>query len=625
MLTVKGKLLELSMKENGTGVIIKDTLKDIRWYLDESTRFAARDVIRFCEDIYSKVSLLGQGEAKKVNENTIVSSHSTKAGRISLRWVMEEDRLRIFAEAGHEDSVTAFSLPGTFRPAEGETFVSAIPISQGILHNGKGPSFYKNLPLAGHSNLSMAMFGQSVKKGSLVTIAETESDATLVWEKTKEGKVNLFWLQYPSMGKLAYTRETVIFFAGPDLTSICKTYRKYEIEKGRFKTWEEKISERPVLKKLFGAAVVYMGYHGDTELDYTACLKKLKACGIDRAYVYPVLMKTTQPFVFKNGSRKINAIDIRKHLSLIHKLGYTAGSFILITEGPKGKGKNSKKGLKFTPEGDLVFHWGMRGRTWYGYSLWKRLAAARNMIDREHRGFDGVHYDVLCSRPLEEDYSKVNRTDAHEDFLNRKEIMSYAADRNMLVSAEGFRDRLTPYYDLGNSKIAHVAGRDEYCVVPMTMLVYHDSAYQTWWEVDNYNNPEHRSQFSRGYNRNFYWGGGFVRIQSAMDALYGTPPDIFPFGLQYNFVPHNHPNIYFYKNRIEDESVREAVEYAKPVMKLNKRIGKLEMTELKLHRPDGTVQETVFSDGTRVIANFANVALEVPGTGVIPPESWKVK
>jgi hypothetical protein len=60
-------------------------------------------------------------------------------------------------------------------------------------------------------------------------------------------------------------------------------------------------------------------------------------------------------------------------------------------------------------------------------------------------------------------------------------------------------------------------------------------------------------------------------------------------------------------------------------MRLNARVGMLEMTGHTLHTPDGAVQESIFADGTRVIANFANVPLEAPGGGLLDAESWVIK
>jgi len=59
------------------------------------------------------------------------------------------------------------------------------------------------------------------------------------------------------------------------------------------------------------------------------------------------------------------------------------------------------------------------------------------------------------------------------------------------------------------------------------------------------------------------------------------------------------------------------------VLKLNKRTAKLEMKELNILKPDGSLQESIFADGIKVAANFANVPQEVKGAGLLEPESWR--
>lgn len=631
MLTLKGQSLQLFMQEDGTEVFIEDVVRGESWRLDEATRLVARGAPRFAHDAYAaealakpdaQVALLGPGRARKLDEVTIEARHRTPAGDVTLRWVMERDRLRIIAVPDDEHGVTALALPGAFRPEGAAAFHSAIPLGQGVLHSGAGPAFFRPLCMRGHGGgFTLSMFGLLAAEGALLVITESDADVALHWEKTAQGAVNVLWLQHPSMGQLGYPRETVVFAESPDLTSVCKRYRRYEMEQGRFKSWAEKITERPQLEQLFGAAIVFLGYNHDVDLDYADSLRRLKALGIDRAYVYPTYMGSTLDLQAAFGSAPI---DIRAHLPLLQELGYLAGSFIYITDGPRGEGEDGLHDLLLNADGKPQVFWQIEEHTWYVYSGEKRFAWARKMIEEEHSGLDAVHYDVLCCSSLMEDYHPAHRRDARADRENRREMLQYAAGKGLVVSSEGFYDRMTPYYDLGSVKFAHALGGDEYCVVPMTMLVYHDSAYHLWWEVDNYNNPEHRTQFGRGQLSRLYWGGGSPRVQSVMDALLGTPPDIFPFGKQYNFVPHNSPKTYLYRFRLEDQAVREAIEYAKPVMALNARIGKLEMLEHRLHTPDGAVQETVFADGTRVIANFANVTQEAPGIAPLPPESWRV-
>ena len=107
----------------------------------------------------------------------------------------------------------------------------------------------------------MDMFGQLTDRSGLLVIAETTPDSVCHWEKTSAGQIRIMWMQQQALGKLDYRRETVIFPAAANITSICKIYRKYEIEHGRFKTWEEKISERPNLETAFKTTASNLHFH----------------------------------------------------------------------------------------------------------------------------------------------------------------------------------------------------------------------------------------------------------------------------------------------------------------------------------------------------------------------------
>lgn len=628
MLTVRGETLALAMGEDGRNVVVEDLARGLCWRLDEASRLVScgiprDDLAAYAADTAGEAPravALGAGAAARVGDAEIRAVYATAAGTLTLRWVMERDRLRIIAEADDESGVTGLCLPGAFRPGDGEPFLAAVPTAQGILHTGRGPAFYRTYLRTGHNfGFTLAMFGLIADCGALLAIAETDVDLLLHHEKTAEGAVRLMWRQVPSLGRLAYLREVVLMAAPPDLTALCKTYRRYEIARGRFKSWEEKLAERPALTGLFGAAIVYLGYLQDPDLDYAAALRGLKAAGIDRAYVYPLYCNTTLDIRVGLG---LQWIDERRQLPLLRELGYLAGSFIYLTDGPPGAG-DLPENLLLTESGAPYLLWQMGDLQWFTLSHEAQCAWARHFLEGEQGGLDGIHYDVLMCHGFEEDYHPAHRRDRRADRRHREALLDYAADKGLIVSSEGFNGRFAAHYDLGNSKYQQALGGEEYCVVPMTMLVYHDAAWHTWWEVDNYNNPEHRSQGGRGYRDRFPLGGGHIRLQAAMDAIMGTPPDLFPFGMQYNFIPHTQ-QLYTYRCRLEDAAVQQAIAAARPVMALNARVGRLELLEHRLHHPDGAVQESVFADGTRVLANFANVALEAPGAGLLPPESWRV-
>lgn len=639
MLVLKNDALQVTMADDGTQVVLDDRLRGQRWRLDPATRLVSRGVGKHDHAPFAaeataageKVCTIGPGQARMLNATSIQTEHRTPAGGVTLRWMLERDRIRVLADAddaaGAADAagVDSLALPGTFRPIAAPdagpagSFLAAVPFAQGVLHTGKGPAFYRAMNMHGHGGCNMDMFGQIAPRGGLLVINETDADSYCHWEKTAAGDVRLMWLMRPRYARLAYTREVVIFATPPGVTPICKLYRRYEIAKGRFKSWDEKIAERPNVAKLFGSAIVFIGYHHDDTLDYADSFRRLKAMGIDKAFVYPVYTAST----LNMDAAGLRWIDERKHLGLLHELGYAAASFIYIMDGPRDE-RTAGRDFFFDDQGKPVLAWQIDDAKWFAYSAGRRFEAARELLDTQHAGLDGMHYDVLCCAGLREDHHPAHLDDCRADAANRVEMLKYAGAKNLIVSSEGFWGRMTPHYDLGSCKFAHVLGGDEYCCVPMTMLVYHDSAYHTWWEVDNYNNFEHRTQWARGHSWHFPWGGGGGRVQAAIDAILGVPPDIFPFGKQYNYVPHSHPKMYTYTMRLDDALVREAIEYAKPVMALNRRVGKLEMADFKMHRPDGAVQESVFADGTRVLANFANAALEAPGAGLLPPESWRM-
>jgi hypothetical protein len=242
--------------------------------------------------------------------------------------------------------------------------------------------------------------------------------------------------------------------------------------------------------------------------------------GIDRAYVYPVYCDSTIDLQKALG---IQSIDIRSQVPLLHELGYLAGSFIYITDGPQGEGENPWADLRLGADGKPSVFWQIEGQSWYTLSADKRFEWARWMIETKLQELDAVHYDVLCTVCPFEDYNPAHTRDARADRNNRRAMLRYAAGKGLAVSSEGFWDRMTPFYDLGSTKYAHVLGGEEYCTVPMTMLVYHDAAIHMWWEVDNYNNHEHRTQGGRGQTSSYYWGGGSPRFSLAIDM---DDPDI---------------------------------------------------------------------------------------------------
>ena len=110
---------------------------------------------------------------------------------------------------------------------------------------------------------------------------------------------------------------------------------------------------------------------------------------------------------------------------------------------------------------------------------------------------------------------------------------------------------------------------------------------------------------------------------AAMDALYGCPPDVFPFGAQYCWTG-NGSETMLYRFRFDDPEVQLSLKLALPVAKLHGRIGMMEMVDFEFLSENYAVQRTVFEDGTAVCANFGLNVRYHKDIGTLTPCQWKV-
>jgi hypothetical protein len=192
-----------------------------------------------------------------------------------------------------------------------------------------------------------------------------------------------------------------------------------------------------------------------------------------------------------------------------------------------------------------------------------------------------------------------------------------------VVSSEGFADQYASQYDVGSTKMMPPTEWDAACVpVPMTMLVLHDSCIHDWWEVHNYNahGGFGLSEVQHGIGTT---GCGRPELKAAMDALYGCPPNLFPFGKQYRWVNFETRETASYLVRLEDETTQAAIRAALPVSRLHKRIGMCELVSFEFLSEDRAVQVSTFSDGTRVVSNLGERETEAPGVGRLGGHSWQ--
>lgn len=619
MVTIRTDQIELAVSDDGASVTLVNLVAGSRWCLDPATVLAdgsGCDRITFGADkpgdARPRAAGFCAGSVEPLGDRAMRIRRHGVAGELVLEASLGPDGCRVTAVAG-VSTVTSCTLPGAFRPQGVDAPPVVLPKNQGIWHRGTGAPFCFELARDGHAGWSMPFFGVVGDRDALVHIIETEHDARIWFEKTAGGQVRVTSLQDPARGQLGYARSVLLSFASPDTTSICQTYRRYVQRSGHFVSWEQKIAERPGLERMFGALMCFIGYCQDEDLDYGQSLRRLRDLGFERAFVYPLSMGNLVQDLAMGGRPPI---DIRSHLPLLAELGYLAASWMWVEDVPQ-----EYENLMLDVAGQPMFSWQIDERRWSRCCPVRQVALANRIQDERMAGHTAQHFDVTASISLRECHHPDHPLDRREDAAWRRKVLATASRRGHVVSSEGFCGFATPSYDIGSVKIAQPVHPDWY-TVPMTSLVYHDACVHDWWEVDNYNNPHHRSQSGRGKGY-FPLGGGWPALQAAQDALMGCPPNVMPFGSQFAYVDGQMPATELYRYTLDSPEVADALHLALPVAQLHRRIGRLACVEHQTLLPDGSVQATTFADGTRVTANYADETREVDGVGLMQARSWR--
>jgi hypothetical protein len=378
-----------------------------------------------------------------------------------------------------------------------------------------------------------------------------------------------------------------------------------------------------VIERLFGALMTFTGYNQES-IDYVAACRKLRDFGFERALLYPLRFNTYSQDFLMGGDRPIWLPD--DDLDAIKQLGYDIAPWTWVFEALDDGSERIRRGFRRDAASQPIPAWKIDQFQWYQYCTPFQTEFIQQAFAGTMQAMTWAHFDVTASIGLLECYALDHPAhyghalDRRGDLLFLRELLGAETCGNRAVSSEGFRDCLTTAYDIGSTKLLPAWGQASFWTVPMTMLVYHDSTVHDWWELHNYNaNSDNRFNHVSRFGRKV---DGLPRDKAALDALYGCPPNVFPFGRQYRWLPQVAARkTESYTVRFKDAAVQEALAVALPVTRLHRRIGKLELMAHEFLSDDGALQATTFADGTRVMANFADEPRAVQG-GTIAAKSW---
>jgi hypothetical protein len=629
MLSLNTPTMIVMVNENGSALKLLDKKRGTEWQLDGKSLVYGSVKRNVRNDPLGENLPLLPVSARQAESGELVITYRAGGAQVDY-WILANDDYLDIRLVSPSAEIGYLSLPGSFLPA-GEKLKLLLPIMQGMLWDGRGPEINLIRAEGSHLGFSMAFTGFLAESGGLLVTAETRDDLRWWFGKDTQGRMWVTPLQISSLGSLRYERVARIYVTDADITSLAKQYRRKVIQQGNFKTWEEKIAERPALERLFGALMTFIGYCED-DVDYVDGCRKLIAYGFDRALLYPSRFNIYYPDIRMGGVPAINlAVET---VEAIKTLGYDIAPWSWLNEA-LDTGNEIHKWMRRDQENQIIPHWAIDDQQWYQVCHSFVEGYQNRVLQTEINDQTWDHFDVLACVPPMECYALdhdhhlgryLSRSEDRE-WIRRVFQSDLAAGR--MVSSENFNDAYATELDFGSVKAWPQYGPWPFWPVPLTMLVYHDSMIHSWWEINNYNNPW-RGRTSMLDNL-FEYGGGRPRLMAASDALMGCPPDVFPFGAQYGYTGRG-KETFLYKYRFEDPEVQLALKAALPVTRLHRRIGKQEMVHFKILSEDGYIQESAFADGTHIVANFSlDFVGSIPGVdhkiirGIEPvePEGWR--
>jgi len=610
--------LSLSVAEDGSSARIEDRRRGCSWRID-----LARAGWRLRGD-EGGLRPLPKGRARR-GEAGIEVRYSVPGGTFVHRYVPADDHVEVSLECDADD-VDAVSLPGPLIPMQGPRQVAA-PLYQGVLLSGTGEEWELTVGHGGHTNFSMAMGAVLGERGGMMVCHESPSNWTVKLGRTADGPA--FQFVHERCPIDGWAGATVrLYPTDADVTAACKRYRARVKERGEFVSWQEKIARKPMLKDLFGATMAFVGYNSCPDVDYEAGARELRRLGFESVFYYPVRMFHYSLDFQMGGDAPIWLSD--DEIAAIKSVdGAHAAPWAWVVEGLDDGSEAIRAIFKKGPDGQPVPNWRIDEQRWYLVCTPYQVEHVKQRLAGDMAAMDWLHFDVNAVWAGRRCFDSAHAIHDSRpmgtlgDMEWTRRLFSPETVGNRVVSSEGFNDYYAGYYDIGSTKMMPPRTWDPSCVpIPMTMLVFHDSCIHDWWELHNYNaHPGFGlGELPHGIGTT---GCGRPELKAAMDALYGCPPSVFPFGKQYGWVDIATRESYSYTVSLRDESVQAALRAALPVARLHKDTGMQEMVSFEFLSEDRAVQAATFSDGTRIVANISGHEAEAPDVGKLPPHSWR--
>lgn len=461
----------------------------------------------------------------------------------------------------------------------------------------------------GTAGAYMPWFGQVKDRAGYIAICEQPWNAAYYTEHPAEGPYTHVGIRWePSLGKMDYRRVMKYSFVKDcDYNDLCKIYRNYVIEKGRFKSLAEKAVKTPSIDQLIGSAFLHKGIKTQvmTNSDFydaenpdknnhltpfsvrTEEIKKFYELGVEKLYLH--LDGWAEPGYdnqhpdYLPACEKAGGWKAMKELSdTMHECGYLFGIHDQYRDYYYAAKTFDENFATRLADGTIPSHarWAGGPQT-YLCATQAPFYVKRNFTEIMDNGIklDCAYLDVFtcnegdeCSHP----WHKMTRRECYE---YRNTCFEYLLSKGILPSSEEVNDWAIPslvfcHYAPYDFMLDRPGSPKKGIPVPLFNLVYHDCLIEPWM-MDKVSEEEDYMLYA-------VLNGGAPYL--VRDGAYQNTDGSFAGGVEI--------------------SIEDQIKRCKVVSDLHEKVAKCEMVRHEMVGGNPEVQRTTFADGTVVTVDF---------------------
>lgn len=461
----------------------------------------------------------------------------------------------------------------------------------------------------GTAGAYMPWFGQVKDRAGYIAICEQPWNAAYYTEHPAEGPYTHVGIRWePSLGKMDYRRVMKYSFVKDcDYNDLCKIYRNYVIEKGRFKSLAEKAVKTPSIDQLIGSAFLHKGIKTQvmTNSDFydaenpdknnhltpfsvrTEEIKKFHELGVEKLYLH--LDGWAEPGYdnqhpdYLPACEKAGGWKAMKELSdTMHECGYLFGIHDQYRDYYYAAKTFDENFATRLADGTIPSHarWAGGPQT-YLCATQAPFYVKRNFTEIMDNGIklDCAYLDVFtcnegdeCSHP----WHKMTRRECYE---YRNACFEYLLSKGILPSSEEVNDWAIPslvfcHYAPYDFMLDRPGSPKKGNPVPLFNLVYHDCLIEPWM-MDKVSEEEDYMLYA-------VLNGGAPYL--VRDGAYQNTDGSFAGGVEI--------------------SIEDQIKRCKVVSDLHEKVAKCEMVRHEMVDGNPEVQRTTFADGTVVTVDF---------------------